>query len=197
MWRFDSFKSLNFKTPKKLSLRLNKKTLKVLMRLKTLYFTDCCILLINLYLLDLDQILTRYKGEYDRINKIALAKNIKLDSKGLKCQLVSYLIGQEGCYISDWKRLARNIKFDNVDIDIDAMIWYIDCNNENVDDKCLKMLQELEKIKGEELLWANLNSALQMIDRSDCANDFKEWYTHTGETVKILVSDNTFEGVNY
>ena len=80
--------------------------------------------------MDLDQILTRYKGEYDRINKMGLAKNIKLDSKGLKSQLVRYLIGQEGCYISDWKRLARNIKFGNVDIDIDAMIWHIDCNNE-------------------------------------------------------------------
>lgn len=146
-------------------------------------------------MLDLDQIVAKYKVEYDRTNKMNFDKNIKLGRKGLKSQLVSYLIGQDGSHNSDWKRLARNIEFDNGDIDIDAIIWDIDRNNEKVDDKCFKMLQELEKIKREELSWAVLNSALQRIDRTDCANDFQEWYSRIGKAVKILVSDNNPERV--
>ena len=137
-------------------------------------------------LLDLDEIVAKYKVEYDRTSKMDLAKNITLNRKGLKSQLVSYLIGQDGSYNSDWKRLARNIELDNVEIDIDAMIWHIDCNNEKVNDKCYRMLQELEKIKREELSWAVLNSALQRIDRTDCANDLEEWFSSIGKTVKIL-----------
>ena len=57
------------------------------------------------------------------------------------------------------------------------------------------MLQELEKIKREELSWAVLNSALQRIDRTDCANDLEEWFSSIGKTVKILVSSNDLEGV--
>ena len=148
-------------------------------------------------MLDLDQIIAKYKVEYDRTNGMDVAKNIKLDRKGLKSQLVSYLIGEDGSYNSDWKRLARNIEFSNVDIDIDAMMWRIDRNNEKIDDKCFKMLRELEKIKRGELSWAVLKSALQRIDRTDCANDFEEWYSRIGKAVKILLSGNNLEGVQF
>ena len=131
-------------------------------------------------LLDLDEIIAKYKVEYEKTRKMGLAKNIILNRKGLKYQLVSYLIGKDGSYNSDWKHLVRNIELDIVEIDIDAMIWHIDRNIEKVDDKCLRMFQELEEIKGEELSWAVLNSALQRIDRTDCANDFEDFVVWIG-----------------
>lgn len=43
-------------------------------------------------LLDLDEIVAKYKVEYDRTSKMDLAKNITLNRKGLKSQLVTQLV---------------------------------------------------------------------------------------------------------
>ena len=132
--------------------------------------------LIKLYVLHLDQILAKYKDEYDRTNTKSLSKSIKLGREDLKSKLVSYFIGQDRSYTFNWKRLVRNIEFYTKYLDIDTMISNIDLNNETVYDTCLYMLKELEKINGGELLWAQLKQALQRIDKTGCANDFEEWY---------------------
>ena len=136
-------------------------------------------------MLSLDQILAKYKNEYDRTNKESPSKNIKLGREDLKSILVSYFIGQDRSYTVDWKRLVRNVEFYTIYLDIDAMIWNIDLKNERVHDKCLYMLKELEKINGGELSWAQLKQALQRIDKTGFANDFENWYKRIGKTIKI------------
>ena len=136
-------------------------------------------------MLSLDQILAKYKNEYDRTNKESPSKNIKLGREDLKSKLVSYFIGQDRSYTVDWKRLVRNVEFYTKYLDIDAMIWNIDLKNERVHDKCLYMLKELEKINGGELSWAQLKQALQRIDKTGFANDFENWYKRIGKTIKI------------
>ena len=146
--------------------------------------------LIKLYVLYLDQILAKYKNEYDRTNTESLSKNIKLGRKDLKPKLASYFTGQDGSYTVDWKRFVRNVEFYTKYLDIDVMIWNIDLNNERVDDKCLYMLKELEKINEGESSCVQLKQALQRIDKICCANDFENWYKRIGKTIK------TFEEVN-
>ena len=141
--------------------------------------------LIKLYVLHLDQILAKYKDEYDRTNRKSLSKSIKLGREDLKSKFVSYFIGQDRSYTYNWKRLVRNIEFYTKYLDIDAVISNIDLNNETVYDKCLYMLKESEKINGGELLWAQLKQALQRIDKTGCANDFEEWYKRIGKAIKI------------
>ena len=141
--------------------------------------------LMKLYVLYLDQILAKYKDEYDRTNTKSLSKNIKLGREDLKSKLVSYFIGRDRSYTVDWKRLVRNMEFDTKYLDIDAMISNIDLNNERADDKCLHMLKELEKINGGELLWTQLKQALQRIDKTGCANTFEKWYKSIGKKIKI------------
>ena len=136
-------------------------------------------------MLFLDQILAKYKNEYDRTDKESPSKNIKLGREDLKSKLVSYFIGQDRSYTVDWKRLVRNVEFYTIYLDIDAMIWNIDLKNERVHDKCLYMLKELEKINGGELSWAQLKQALQRIDKTGFANDFENWYKRIGKTIKI------------
>ena len=136
-------------------------------------------------MLSLDQILAKYKNEYDRTNTESPSKNIKLGREDLKSKLVSYFIGQDRSYTVDWKRLVRNVEFYTIYLDIDAMIWNIDLKNERVHDKCLYMLKELEKINGGELSWAQLKQALQRIDKTGFANDFENWYKRIGKTIKI------------
>ena len=141
--------------------------------------------LIKLYVLHLDQILAKYKDEYDRTNRKSLSKSIKLGREDLKSKFVSYFIGQDRSYTYNWKRLVRNIEFYTKYLDIDAVISNIDLNNETVYDKCLYMLKELEKINGGELSWAQLKQALQRIDKTGCANDFEEWYRRIVNSIKI------------
>ena len=141
--------------------------------------------LIKLYVLHLDQILAKYKDEYNRTNTKSLSKSIKLGREDLKSKLVSYFIGQDRSYTFNGKRLVRNIEFYTKYLDIDTMISNIDLNNETVYDKCLSMLKESEKINGGELLWAQLKQALQRIDKTGCANDFEEWYRRIGKSIKI------------
>ena len=136
-------------------------------------------------MLYLDQILAKYKNEYDRTNTESPSKSIKLGREDLKSKLVSYFIGQDRSYTVDWKRLVRNVEFYTRYLDIDAMIWNIDLKNERVHDKCLYMLKELEKINGGELSWAQLKQALQRIDKTGFANDFENWYKRIGKTTKI------------
>ena len=136
-------------------------------------------------MLYLDQILAKYKNEYDRTNTESPSKSIKLGREDLKSKLVSYFIGQDRSYTVDWKRLVRNVEFYTKYLDIDAMIWNIDLKNERVHDKCLYMLKELEKINGGELSWAQLKQALQRIDKTGFANDFENWYKRIGKTIKI------------
>ena len=136
-------------------------------------------------MLYLDQILAKYKNEYDRTNTESPSKSIKLGREDLKSKLVSYFIGQDRSYTVDWKRLVRNVEFYTRYLDIDAMIWNIDLKNERVHDKCLYMLKELEKINGGELSWAQLKQALQRIDKTGFANDFENWYKRIGKTIKI------------
>ena len=136
-------------------------------------------------MLHLDQILAKYKNEYDRTNTESPSKSIKLGREDLKSKLVSYFIGQDRSYTVDWKRLVRNVEFYTRYLDIDAMIWNIDLKNERVHDKCLYMLKELEKINGGELSWAQLKQALQRIDKTGFANDFENWYKRIGKTIKI------------
>ena len=136
-------------------------------------------------MLYLDQILAKYKNEYDRTNTESPSKSIKLGREDLKSKLVSYFIGQDRSYTVDWKRLVRNVEFYTKYLDIDAMIWNIDLNNKRVHDKCLYMLKELEKINGGELSWAQLKQALQRIDKTGFANDFENWYKRIGKTIKI------------
>ena len=92
-----------------------------------------------------------------------------------------------------WKRFLRNIESDTVCLDIDAIIWNIDLNNEETDDKYLEMFKELEKVIGGELIWEKSIQALQSIGVNDLAIGLKWILVHDeGKTVKILVSENTF-----
>lgn len=77
-----------------------------------------------------------------------------------------------------WKRFLRNIESDTVCLDIDAIIWNIDLNNEETDDKYLKMFKELEKVIGGELIWEKSIQALQSIGSADIALHFKWQLLH-------------------
>ena len=118
-----------------------------------------------------------------------------VDNTSRRYQLSIYLNGQDGSYTYDWKRLVRNMEFDEKDqerlesryADVDNMITNIDHDNEKLSDKCYKMLEELERIKGGELSWPKLKPALERIDRIGCANNF-EWYMHCGKSLVIEYS---------
>ena len=100
-----------------------------------------------------------------------------------------YLRGQKDCYVYDWKRLLRNLEFDNADRDclhkryghIDNMIAYIDISENTLDGKILKMLEELKEIKGRELCWVQVKAALKRIFRTDCIDAFEKWFVDFGE----------------
>ena len=80
----------------------------------------------------------------------------------------------EKCYY-DWKRLARNMDFDDQDLtrmhkhhaDVDEMIEKINDINTGSPTKCLEMLIELKRIKGGELHFSHVKSALKGINRTD------------------------------
>ena len=107
------------------------------------------------------------------------SKNIPLDRKQIH-SLSICLSGQDSCCTCDWKRLARNIELNDEDLkrlqtrytDIDNMICNIDYNNEILQDKCFKMLEELERCKGGELWWSVVDRALEKIGRTGCAKKF-------------------------
>ena len=101
-----------------------------------------------------------------------------MDTENIKRKLTFYFTGSSGFCIYDWKRLARNIEFDDEDMgrlyrkcsDIDKMIFEIDNTNVRVLDKCYKMLVELESVKGGELWWSKLKPALKSIGKGDCVH---------------------------
>lgn len=76
------------------------------------------------------------------------------------------------CYY-DWKRLARNMDFDDQDLkrmyehhaDVDEMIEKINKMKRSCPTKCLKMLKELKRIKGGELYFSHVKPALKGINR--------------------------------
>ena len=121
-----------------------------------------------------------------------LKEKIMVNNSSRRHQLSIYLNGQDGSYTYDWKRVVRNMEFDEEDekrmqiryLDVDSMITNIDHDNEKLSDKCYKMLEELERIKGGELSWPRLKPALERIDRIGCANNF-EWYMHCGKPLVI------------
>ena len=96
--------------------------------------------------------------------------------------------GQGGCYPYDWKRFLRNMEFDNVDIDrlkkrygdLNNMVAVIDYSNGGLQDKSWKMLEELDKIKGGKLCWAQLKAVLERIHRSDCVDALEGWFSKYG-----------------
>lgn len=110
---------------------------------------------------------------------VTSSKNIALDRKQRHILSIC-LSGQDSCCTCDWKRLARNIDLNDEDLkrlqtrytDIDNMICNIDYNNEILQDKCFKMLEELERCKGGELWWSEVNKAFEKIGRTGCANKF-------------------------
>ena len=75
----------------------------------------------------------------------------------------------------DWKRLVRNMEFDDQDImrmherhaDVEEMIKNIDNVNEITFEKCFEMLKDLERFKGGELYLHHLEPALRRINRTD------------------------------
>ena len=88
-----------------------------------------------------------------------------------------------------WKRFLCNIESDTVCLDIDVLIWNIDLNNEETDDKYPEMFKELEKVIGGELIWEKSIQALQSIGGNDLAIGLKWMLLHDeGKAVKILVS---------
>ena len=141
---------------------------------------------------DLDQICGSWKDEYVAASTTDPVQNIKLDTKGEKIQFLNYLNGQSGCYTYDWKRLLRNIEFDNADIndiherygDIDNMIACLDCSEDDLGAIGLKMLQELENVKDGKICWAQLRTALERITRTDCADAFEKWCIDIGKFIR-------------
>lgn len=106
-------------------------------------------------------------------------KNIQLDRRQRHI-LSMHLSGQDSCCVWDWKRLARNIDLNDEDLkrlktrysDIDNMICNIDYDNGTLEDKCFKMLEELDRCKGGELWWYEVEKALEKIGRTGCAKNF-------------------------
>lgn len=116
----------------------------------------------------LDRILTKYKDAFARTNTKYLSNNITLGKKDLKSEFVLIMTST---FI--WKRFLHNIELDTVCLDIDAMIWNIDLNNEKIQSKCHEMFKELDKIHGGDLTWEKLIQALQSIGSADIALHFK------------------------
>ena len=80
----------------------------------------------------------------------------------------------EKCHY-DWKRLARNMDFDDQDLkrmhehhaDVDEMIEKINHMNTRSPARYLEMLKELKRIKGGELYCSHVRPALKGINRTD------------------------------
>lgn len=121
----------------------------------------------------LDRILTKYKDAFARTNTKYLSNNITLGKKDLKSEFVLIMTST---FI--WKRFLHNIELDTVCLDIDAMIWNIDLNNEKIQSKCHEMFKELDKIHGGDLTWEKLIQALQSIGSADIALHFKWQLLH-------------------
>ena len=147
------------------------------------------LFLIERFFLDLDQICGTWKNEYDAASTLNPVQNIHLYTILERIHFTKFLRGQEGCYVYDWKRLLRNLEFDNADTDrlqkwyghIDNMIALIDTSENTLDGKILKMLEELENIKGGVLCWVQLKAALERIFRTDCIDAFEKWFVDFGE----------------
>ena len=121
----------------------------------------------------LDRILTKYKDAFARTNTKYLSNNITLGKKDLKSEFVLIMTST---FI--WKRFLHNIELDTVCLDIDAMIWNIDLNNEKIQSKCHEMFKELDKIHGGDLTWEKLIQALESIGSADIALHFKWQLLH-------------------
>lgn len=121
----------------------------------------------------LDRILTKYKDAFARTNTKYLSNNITLGKKDLKSEFVLIMTST---FI--WKRFLHNIELDTVCLDIDAMIWNIDLNNEKIQSKCHELFKELDKIHGGDLTWEKLIQALQSIGSADIALHFKWQLLH-------------------
>ena len=134
--------------------------------------------------MDLDRILAKYKDAFVRTNTKYLSNNMKLGKKDLKSEFVVIMMRLCESSTFIWKRFLRNIELDSVCLDIDAMIWNIDLNNKKIQNKCVEMVKELEKINGGDLIWEKLIQALQSIGNADLALYFK-WQLLYGDG-KIL-----------
>ena len=121
----------------------------------------------------LDRILTKYKDAFARTNTKYLSNNITLGKKDLKSEFVLIMT-----ITFIWKRFLHNIELDTVCLDIDAMIWNIDLNNEKIQSKCHEMFKELDKIHGGDLTWEKLIQALESIGSADIALHFKWQLLH-------------------
>ena len=126
----------------------------------------------------LDRILTKYKDAFARTNTKYLSNNITLGKKDLKSEFVLIMtrLSESSTFI--WKRFLHNIELDTVCLDIDAMIWNIDLNNEKIQSKCHEMFKELDKIHGGDLPWEKSIQALQSIGSADIALHFKWQLLH-------------------
>lgn len=139
---------------------------------------------ITYFFLDLDQICGTWKNKYHAASTLNPIQNIRLRTMYERIHFTKYLRGQEGCYAYDWKRLLRNLEFENAETDrlhkcyghIDNMIACVDISENTLDGKILKMLEELENIKGGELCWIQLKAALERIFRTDCTDAFEKWF---------------------
>ena len=153
--------------------------MKVLTKLQQKYLRNC---LLCASFCDLEKFLEVWKDEHYIASTMDPIQNVDWNTMEAKFEFSECLNGQGGCYPNDWKRFLRNMEFDNADIDrmneygdLNNMVAVIDYSNDKLEDKSWKMLEELHKIKGGALCWAQIKAVLERILRSDCVDALEGW----------------------